>query len=142
MIHFKHQKPISNDYDSRNKVHNEFKKKQLWWKSALSFFFKLRRTHHHSHEDKNDDVHLARARAFRSSISGPVYLTESRIGSTTPYRTTRGPSSSPIAGSLTPISKGEVDIPYLSLRELTIEQQLQEHKQRMSTTALPIYLVT
>ncbi|CAL0334736.1 unnamed protein product [Lupinus luteus] len=142
MINFKHQKPISKDNDSRNKVHNKSKKKQIWWKSALSFFFKLRRTHHHYHEDKNDDVHLARARAFRSSISGPVYLIDSRIGSTTPYRTTSGPSSSPIAGSLTPLSKGEVDIPYLSLREQNKEQQLQEHKERMSTIALPIYLVT
>ncbi|KAE9598913.1 hypothetical protein Lal_00022666 [Lupinus albus] len=129
MIHFNHQNSIS-------------KKKQLWWKSIISFFFKSRRTHHHYHEDKNDDVHLARARAFRSSISGPVYLTETRIGSTTPYRTTNGPSSSPIAGSLTPLPTGELDIRYLSLRELTIEQQLQEHKQRMSTIALPIYLVT
>ncbi|KAE9591332.1 hypothetical protein Lal_00038522 [Lupinus albus] len=135
-IHFKLQKPISkdnnNNNDSRTKVQNKSKKKKRWWKSAL-FFFKWKKTH------QNDDIHQARARAFRSSISGPVYLTESRSGSTTPYRTTSHPSSGPILGSLTPLSKGQVDIPYLSLRDLTIEQQQQ---QRLSTSAMPIYLVT
>ncbi|KAK7290372.1 hypothetical protein RIF29_04751 [Crotalaria pallida] len=150
-IHFKLQKPISKDIDSRTKLHNtKSKKKQRWWKQAL-FFFKWKRPHHHHHHhhhhynhyhhhDQNDDVHQARARAFRASISGPVYLTESRSssGSTTPYRTTSRPSSGPLAGSLTPLPKGEMDIPYLSLRELTMEQQ----QQRLSTSAMPIYLVT
>lgn len=148
-IHFKLQKPISKD-DSRGKIHKS--KKKRWWKNAL-LFFKWRWTphHHNNHRDRHrannnddgDDVHQARARAFRASISGPVYLTESRSGSTTPYRTTSRPSSGPLAGTLTPAMKGAVDLPYLSLRELTMEQlQLQEQQQRMSTSAMPIYLVT
>lgn len=148
-IHFKLQKPISKDNDSSRtkKLHNKTsnKKKQRWWKNAL-FFFKWRWSHHHHHHHHvhDDDVHQARARAFRASISGPVYLTESRSGSTTPYRTTSRPSSGPLGGTLTPLAKGEVvDIPYLSLRDLTMEQQqLQQQQQRMSTSAMPIYLVT
>ncbi|MCI11352.1 hypothetical protein A2U01_0032452 [Trifolium medium] len=66
---------------------------------------------------------------------------ESRSGSTTPYRTTSRPSSGPLAGTLTPAAIGAVDIPYLSLRELTMEQQ-QMQQQRMSTSAMPIYFVT
>ncbi|CBI22969.3 unnamed protein product, partial [Vitis vinifera] len=79
--------------------------------------------------------------AFRASISGPVYITESRSGSSTPYRTSSRPSSGPLAGTLTPARRGEVEIPYLSLRELNLEQQQQQH--RISTSAaMPIYLVT
>ncbi|RDY05940.1 hypothetical protein CR513_10159 [Mucuna pruriens] len=130
-IHFKLQKPISKD-DSRSKAHKS--KKKRWWRSAL-LFFKWRWAHHRD----SDDVHQARARAFRASISGPVYWTESRSGSATPYRTTSRPSSGPLAGTLTPPAKGDVDTPYLSLRELNTEQQLQR---RMSTSAMPIYLVT
>ncbi|KAI9113796.1 hypothetical protein K1719_015047 [Acacia pycnantha] len=129
-IHFKLQKPISKD-DS-GKIHKP--KRKRWWKSAL-LFFKWRRNHHsvraHHDRDADVDVHRARARAFRDSMSGPVYLTESRSGSTTPYRTTSRPSSGPLA-------KGELDIPYLSLRQLTMEQQ----QQRMSTSVVPLYLVT
>ncbi|KAB1213953.1 hypothetical protein CJ030_MR5G017216 [Morella rubra] len=135
-IHFKLQKPISKD-DSR-KIHKANKKKR-WWRSAL-LFFKWKWIPHHGPASCNDpeDVHQARARAFRASISGPVYITESRSGSTTPYRTTTSrPSSGPLAGTLTPARKDELDIPYLSLRELNMEQ-----KQRISTSAMPIYLVT
>ncbi|KAF7834526.1 uncharacterized protein G2W53_009385 [Senna tora] len=140
-VHFKLQKPISKD-DSRNKVHHHHHhhKRKRWWKNAL-LFFKWRwahRTHSSTRRRTSRTDHLlhrARARAFRASISGPVYLTESRSGSATPYRSTSRPSSGPLA-------KSEVmDIPYLSLRELTMEQhQLQQ--QRMSTSATPIYLVT
>ncbi|KAH7513393.1 uncharacterized protein LOC107433124 [Ziziphus jujuba] len=132
-IHFKLQKPICKD--DLKKTHKA--KKKRWWRNAL-LFFKWKWTHHnhHGHDDR-EDVHHARARSFRASISGPVYITESRSGSSTPYRTTSLPSSGPLAGTLTPTSKGEVDIPYLSLRELNMEQQ-----HRISASAMPIYLVT
>ncbi|XP_062108712.1 uncharacterized protein LOC133819466 [Humulus lupulus] len=145
-IHFKLQKPISKD-DSKK---TQKGKKKKWWRSAL-FFFKWkwvaynphghgRSDHHYHHHHQgfdDEDVHQARARAFRASISGPVYITESRSGSTTPYRTTSRPTSGPIAGTLTSPNKDELDIPYLSLRHLNMEQH-----QRVSTSALPIYLVT
>lgn len=142
-LHFKLQKPISKD-DSKKS--GKIKRKR-WWRSAL-LFFKWRWTHSDSrlHRDDDDDdddrdVHRARARAFRASISGPVYITESRSGSSTPYRTSSRPSSGPLAGTLTPARRGEVEIPYLSLRELNLEQQQQQH--RISTSAaMPIYLVT
>ncbi|XP_023891110.1 uncharacterized protein LOC112003163 [Quercus suber] len=148
-IHFKLQKPISKD--DLKKTHKV--KKKRWWRSAF-LFFKWKWTHinhhHHSHHDHGhghdhdrEDVHQARARAFRASISGPVYITESTSGSSTPYRTSSRsrPSSGPLAGTLTPATKGEVDIPYLSLRELNMEQQ-QVQQQRFSASAMPIYLVT
>lgn len=131
-IHFKLQKPICKD--DAKKAHKS--KKKRWWRNAL-LFFKWKWTHNRLGSDDREDVHQARARAFRASISGPVYITESRSGSTTPYRTTSRPSSGPLAGTLIPASKGEVDIPYLSLRELNVEQQ-----HRISTSAMPIYLVT
>ncbi|PRQ39271.1 hypothetical protein RchiOBHm_Chr4g0423321 [Rosa chinensis] len=140
-IHFKLQKPISKDDHYSKKPH----KKKRWWKSAL-LFFKWGWTHHHHHDSAHrhnrrgdrEDVHQARAMAFRASISGPVYITESRSGSSTPYRTASRPSSGPLAGTMSPVSKGEMEIPYLSLRELNMEQQ-----QRVSTSsAMPIYLVT
>ena len=131
-IRFKLQKPIAKD-DNSSKVQNKPNKKR-WWKDLFKWKWPHRDHHHH------DEVHQAcRARqAFRASISGPVYLTESRSGPTSPYRTTGRPSSSPLAGTLTPAAKGEghVGVPYLSLRELNMEQQ-----QRMSTSALPLYLV-
>ena len=143
-LHFKLQKPISKD-DSRKS--GKIKRKR-WWRSAI-LFFKWRWAHGdtrlHRHPDGGDDddrdVHRARARAFRASISGPVYITETRSGSSTPYRTSSRPSSGPLAGTLTPARRGEVEIPYLSLRELNMEQQQQER--RISTSpAKPIYLVT
>lgn len=134
-LHFKLQKPISKD-DSRKP--NKIKKKR-WWRNAL-LFFKWKWVNHQLDGNLDHDVHQARARAFRASISGPVYITESRSGSSTPYRTTSRPSSGPLAGTLTPTRKGDVEIPYLSLRELNLEQQQQQ--QRISTSSLPIYLVT
>ncbi|XP_040997174.1 uncharacterized protein LOC121243168 [Juglans microcarpa x Juglans regia] len=136
-IHFKLQKPISKD--ESKKSHKT--KKKRWWRSALLFFkWKWIPQHHglgHG-RDGDEDVHRPRARAFRASISGPVYITESRSGSTTPYRSTSGRySSGPLAGTLTPSRKDDLHIPYLSLRELNMEQQ-----QRISTSSMPIYLVT
>ncbi|KAG4956668.1 hypothetical protein GLYMA_15G150400v4 [Glycine max] len=137
-IQFKLQKPISKD-ESRSKAHRP---KKRWWRSAL-LFFRWRWAHHpldNTNNDHHDDVHQARARAFRASISGPVYWTETRSGSTTPYRSTSRPSSGSLAGTLTPPAMDDVNTPYLSLRELNMEQ---EHLQRrMSTSAMPIYLVS
>ncbi|OAY56042.1 uncharacterized protein LOC110611837 [Manihot esculenta] len=135
-LHFKLQKPITKD-DSSRKTHNT--KKKHWWRKAF-LFFKWRWIHSHHNNDLADeeDVHEARARAFRASVSGPVYITESRSGSSTPYRTVNRPSPGTLAGNLTAARKGDLEIPYLSLRELNMEQQ----QQRMSTSALPVYLVT
>ncbi|KAA3456219.1 hypothetical protein EPI10_019157 [Gossypium australe] len=150
-LHFKLQKPISKDEQFTKKTQHKLgykKKKRYWWKNAL-FFFKWRKWGGFKSTttttsgvldldlDLEPDVHRARARAFRAaSMSGPVYITESRSGSTTPYRTSvscrRRPSSSgPLAGSLTP---------YLSLRELNMEYQ--QRVSSSSTSAMPIYLVT
>ncbi|KAF5752188.1 hypothetical protein HS088_TW01G00095 [Tripterygium wilfordii] len=147
-LHFKLQKPISKDESRR--THKS--KKKNWWRNALLFFkwkwthphpHSHRHHHHHHHRDLDldldQDVHRARAKAFRASISGPVYITESRSGSSTPYRSTSRPSSGPLAGTLTPSRNGDLEIPYLSLRELNMEQQ----QHRISTSAaMPIYLVT
>ncbi|KAB2014883.1 hypothetical protein ERO13_D09G238500v2 [Gossypium hirsutum] len=120
-LHFKLQKPISKDEQFTKKTQHKLgykkKKRYWWWKNAL-FFFKWKKMG---------------ARAFMAaSMSGPVYITESRSGSTTPYRTSvscrRRPSSS---GPLTP---------YLSLRELNMEYQ--QRVSSSSTSAMPIYLVT
>ncbi|XVE82173.1 hypothetical protein DITRI_Ditri15bG0125600 [Diplodiscus trichospermus] len=144
-LHFKLQKPISKDEQYSKKSHKA-KKKKRWWKNALLFFkWKKWTPSGSNHSDTLDldldlepDVHRARARAFRASISGPVYITESRSGSATPYRTMSRPSSGPLAGTLTPTRKEDLEIPYLSLRELNMEQ----HHHRVSTSAMPIYLVT
>ncbi|CAN1281192.1 hypothetical protein LINPERPRIM_LOCUS17653 [Linum perenne] len=126
-------KPISKD---ESKV-----KKQRWWNNALLFFnLKLKK--------KSGRGRDKEARQFRPvkamAMSGPVYITESRSGSSTPYRNTtsrRRPYSGPLAGTLTPAFKGEVDLPYVCLKELNMDQ-LQMEEQRVSTSALPIYLVT
>ncbi|KAA8527431.1 hypothetical protein F0562_034854 [Nyssa sinensis] len=129
-LHFKLQKPISKDDSKKIK-----KNKKRWWRNAL-LFFRWKRTHNErTNPDRDDGVR--RARPIMGSISGPVYITESRSGSSTPYRTASRPSSGPLAGTLTPTRKGEVEIPYISLRELNMEQQ-----HRISTSAMPIYLVT
>lgn len=136
-LHFKLQKPISKDDPTRPTLHNK-RKRRWWWKKAFPFF-KWRKWPI-STVGLNED---RRGRSFRAvtgsiSMSGPVYATESRSGSSTPYRTTiNKPSSGPIAGTLTPARKGDVAIPYLSLRELNME-----HQQRISTSSSPIYLVT
>ncbi|KAL5785175.1 hypothetical protein ACOSQ2_007567 [Xanthoceras sorbifolium] len=143
-LHFKLQKPISKDECKR--THNHKSKRKRWWRNAL-LFFKWKWIHPPNHLNHDvdgdlghDDVHLARARAFRASLSGPVYITESRSGSSTPYRSTSRPSSGPLAGTMAPTSKSDVQIPYLSLRELNMEKQ--QVQQRMSTSSMPIYLVT
>lgn len=120
-IHFKLQKPNSND-DS---------KKKKWWGKVL-FFFKWKRTHKRDYYHNHEDVHQARARALGASISGPVFINESRNGSSSPYRVT----NKSFSGLL---NKSEIDIRYLSLRELNMEQQ---EKFKVSSSAMPLYLVT
>ncbi|KAF8401432.1 hypothetical protein HHK36_012371 [Tetracentron sinense] len=137
-LHFKLQKPISGeDLKNTKKTKKKKKKKKRWWRNAL-LFWRWKWTHDEGHFD-DDDVHHARTRAFRASVSGPVYITENVSGSSTPRRKISRPMSGPLAGTLTPIRKEEVEISYLSLRELTLEQQ-QYHQ--ISTSAMPIYLVT
>ncbi|XAR48688.1 hypothetical protein NMG60_11031586 [Bertholletia excelsa] len=126
-LHFKLQKPISKD-DSRRSKNG---KKKRWWRNALLF---LRRKWA-EYNDGDGDRGIASTRGvFRGSISGPVYVTESRSGH---CRTTSRPSSGPLAGSLTPARRGEVEIPYISLRDFNVETQ-----HGISAPAMPIYLVT
>lgn len=141
-LHFKIQKPISKDDPTRSTMHhNNKRKKKWWWKKALPFF-KWRKWPISTVAAVNDEDR--RVRNFRAvtgsmSMSSPVYSIESRTGSNTPYRTTTTsrPSSGPIAGTMTPARKGHVAFPYLSLREVNMEQQ-----QRISISSSPIYLVT
>ncbi|KAE8698236.1 MATE efflux family protein 5-like [Hibiscus syriacus] len=135
-LHFKLQKPVSKDEQFSRKTNNlkaKNKRKRWWWKNAL-FLFKWKKWGGGSGGsvsgldlELEPDVHRVRARAFRASMSGPVYVTDSRSGSgpTTPCKITSRPSSGPLK------------IPFLSLRELNMEQQ-----QRASTSAMPIYLVS
>ncbi|KAJ4900766.1 Uncharacterized protein Rs2_14717 [Raphanus sativus] len=142
---FKLQKPISKDDLIRTALHNNKNKKHRWFfsKNALLFFNwrKWRRPGSHyagegDVEMELDDVHIARARNFRASsvgpgsISGPVYVTESWSGSSTPYRTIR-----PSSLTTTPAA-----IPYMSLRELNMERQ--QRSSASSSRSGPIYLVT
>ncbi|KAJ6351707.1 hypothetical protein OIU78_007582 [Salix suchowensis] len=138
-LHFKLQKPISKEESANRKIHKANNKKKKWWRNAL-LFFKWKWIHSNHKDDYLDrgDVHIARARAFGVSVSGPVYLTDSLSGSSTPYRSTSRPSSGPLAGTLIPARKDDLEIPYLSLRELNMEQQ----QRSISTSAMPIYLVT
>ncbi|KAJ4888105.1 Uncharacterized protein Rs2_27853 [Raphanus sativus] len=130
---FKLQKPISKDDLIRTALHKKDKKKHRWlWKNALLFFnWRKWRRRGGGEGDVEFDVHVARARSFRaaSSMSGPVYVTESLSGSSTPYRAIRPLSLT----TVTPV------VPYLSLRELSMERQ-----QRISASSMsgPLYLVT
>ncbi|VVA96751.1 unnamed protein product [Arabis nemorensis] len=141
-IHFKLQKPISKDDPTRTTLHSK-RKKQRWWKKAFPSFLKWRKWPISTvglNEDRRAKNFRAVTGSMSMSMSGPVYATESRSGLSTPYRTTTTTSkhsSGPIAGTLTPARKGDVAIPYLSLRELNMEQQ-----QRISISSSPIYLVT
>ncbi|KAL0457433.1 UNVERIFIED_CONTAM: hypothetical protein Slati_1082500 [Sesamum latifolium] len=97
--------------------------KKRWWRNAL-LFFKFPKWAPPGAAATRD---LGGARHRIGSISGPVYITESRSGSSTPYSR---------AGS-GPLMKGEMEIPYISLRELNMEEN-----RRVSGAATPIYLVT
>ncbi|GAB4851310.1 hypothetical protein Ancab_030605 [Ancistrocladus abbreviatus] len=134
-FHFKLQKPISKD-DSKKK--KKKKRYSFWWKNAL-LFFKSKWAHHYHH----DNQPTTKSRPIRAgSISGPIYVTESISsgccsGSSTPYRTTSLPSSGPLAGTMTPTRKGDIEVPYFSLRDLNMDQP-----HRISASSMPIYLVT
>ncbi|XP_043722061.1 uncharacterized protein LOC122669375 [Telopea speciosissima] len=132
-LHFKLQKPISKE-DSKKKN----KKKKKWWRNALLFWkWKWAQGERHNGEESGFNN---KSRACRATISGQVYITESRSGSSTPCRTSNRPASGPLAGTLTPTRKAELaEIPYLSLRDLNMEPQ-QYH--RVSASAMPIYLVS
>ncbi|XP_055815213.1 uncharacterized protein LOC129884981 [Solanum dulcamara] len=138
-LHFKLQKPISKDESSKKIKKNSSRKR--WWRNALLFF---KRTKSNSDKisgadgylDDDGEVHHRRPN-LRGSISGPVYITESRSGSSTPYRTTSRPSSGPLAGTLTPHRKGDLEIPYINLREFNMD-----HHRISTASAMPIYLVT
>ncbi|XP_075504254.1 uncharacterized protein LOC142541662 [Primulina tabacum] len=119
-LHFKLQKPISKD-DSSKKFKKNAKKR--WWRNAL-LFFKFDKW---AAPPQSTGSRHARI----GSISGPVYITESMSGSSTPYRTATRASPGELM-------KGEVEIPYISLGELNMDRQ----HHRISTTAMPIYLVT
>ncbi|KAK6161084.1 hypothetical protein DH2020_004465 [Rehmannia glutinosa] len=120
-LHFRLQKPISKD-DSSKKIK---KNKKRWWRNAL-LFFKFPKWA----PPGGATTELGGRHHRIGSISGPVYITESRSGSSTPYRTASRPGSGPLM-------KGEMEIPYISLRELNMDQN-----HRISATATPIYLVT
>ncbi|KAL5701336.1 hypothetical protein ACHQM5_026682 [Ranunculus cassubicifolius] len=127
-LHFKLQKPISKE---ENK-----KRKKKWWKNALLFWRKKWDHQSSSHggeeaENENGYNNIGKTK-YRGYVSGPVYITESRSGSVTPCRVSSRTISGPITGTF-----GDVDIPYVSLRELNMEPQ-----HRISTSAMPIYLVT
>ncbi|XP_010269592.1 PREDICTED: uncharacterized protein LOC104606200 [Nelumbo nucifera] len=132
-LHFKLQKPISKEESNKSNK----KKKKKWWKNAL-LFWRWKWFDDAGLDDGEDGVY-PRSRVCRGAVSGPVYITENRSGWSTPSRTSCRPASGPLAGTLTPTRNGEVEIPYLSLRELNIEQQ-QYH--RIPISPMPIYLVT
>ncbi|KAF8017478.1 hypothetical protein BT93_H2603 [Corymbia citriodora subsp. variegata] len=142
-VHFKLQKPISKDDHHHHKSKrpssssslHKFKNKTRWWRNALLFF---KRWAHHQQRDRIEEPHRAGSRPpFRGSVSGPVYLAESRSSTPgTPYRTVSRPSSGPLAGTLTPTRKGDVEVPYVSLRDLNMEPRTS------TSSAIPIYLVT
>ncbi|KAG8369907.1 hypothetical protein BUALT_Bualt14G0062200 [Buddleja alternifolia] len=125
-LHFRLQKPISKD-DSSKKIK---KNKKRWWRNAL-LFFKFDKWAPPGGRRGGGAAELGGRHNRIGSISCPVYITESRSGSSTPYRTT---SSRPGSG---PLVKGGVGIPYISLRELNMDQH-----HRISASSTPIYLVT
>ncbi|RZC94042.1 hypothetical protein C5167_016737 [Papaver somniferum] len=139
-LHFKLQKPISKE-ESKKK-----KQKSKWWKNALLFCKKKwvyqndKVVDHHFGTDKNNYMKSNQGSSsnYRGTISGPIYITESRSGSSTPCRSTSGPlSSSSAAWTLIPATKNEV--PYLNLREMNLDQH---HRISTTTNPMPIYLVT
>ncbi|XP_057547768.1 uncharacterized protein LOC130826205 [Amaranthus tricolor] len=124
-LHFKLQKPISKD-DAKKK------RRQWWWKNAV-LFFKTKWAAQHTRASSIEYHH----QPYRGSISGPIYFTDSLSGSASPCRTTSRPTSGPLAGTLTPTRKGDLEIPYMSLKDLNMDAP-----HVMSPAPMPIYLVT
>ncbi|PWA64967.1 hypothetical protein CTI12_AA340010 [Artemisia annua] len=128
--HFKLQKPISKDETSKKIKKN---RKQRWWKNALHFF-KRKRTSSSSSSDKDyNNVVQCMYGGQHCTVSGPVYLADSRSGSgsATPYHRTS--ASRPSSGLLA----GTFNIPYISLADINMEQA-----RKISSSPVPIYLVT
>ncbi|KAJ8441693.1 hypothetical protein Cgig2_019080 [Carnegiea gigantea] len=143
-LHFRLQKPISKD-DTRK---GSKKKRHWWWKNAL-FFFKSKWAspcnkasalyyYHHQNISIGGGGGGGGGGGSCRSPSGPIYVTESLSGCSTPYRTTSRPLSSPLAGTLTPSRKGDLKMPYFSLKDLSMDQP---HGVSISSP-MPIYLVT
>ncbi|WOG83406.1 hypothetical protein DCAR_0102581 [Daucus carota subsp. sativus] len=135
-LHLKLQKPtISHDLDSSKiikKNKHSTKNNKRWWKHALHFFRgKWTPQVHHSSSSQNGGG----VQCIGFSAPPPVYTTESRSGSTTPYRTTSRPASCPRS----PAMRDEMDsLPYISLRDINVEQ----HHRVSASSPMPIYLVT
>ncbi|KVH95127.1 uncharacterized protein LOC112528746 [Cynara cardunculus var. scolymus] len=125
-LHFKLQKPNSKD-DTSKKIKKT--RKRWWWKNAL-LFFKRKRTPSDD-DDYPPSYNCVYGGAGVRALSGPVYLAESRSGSSTPYHrtSTSRPSSGPLAGTF--------NIPYISLTELNMDPT-----RKISASPMPIYLVT
>ncbi|XXG79199.1 hypothetical protein AAC387_Pa09g0321 [Persea americana] len=118
-LHSKQQKPISKE-GSKNK-----NKKKRWWRNAL-LFWKWKSS---EDEQQPHDLH------HQGVEHRHMYRVEP--GSETPSRSGRS-SPKPVAGSLTPRRKGEVETRYLSLRELNLKPQ----ERWISNSSMPIYMVT
>ncbi|GMH18771.1 hypothetical protein Nepgr_020612 [Nepenthes gracilis] len=132
---FKLQKPTSKDDHS--------KKRRRWWKEAY-LFVKSKWSHHYRHRrnasEHRDQYHSTTAKSgqtFTGSISGPIYITDSFSGCSSPFGTTNRPTSGPLAGSMTPTRKGDAEMPYFSLRNPNMDQP-----HRIPASPLPIYVVT
>ncbi|GAA0173918.1 hypothetical protein LIER_41622 [Lithospermum erythrorhizon] len=135
ILHYKLPKQFSRD-DSSKKIK---KNKKRWWKNAMHF---IKGKCAPLLDDKhcNNYTHCSLGH-LGGSISPPIYMIESRAWSTTPYGTTRRPSVAPLAGTITASRKGDVEVPYISLREINKDQHC--NYQRMSNkSVVPIYFVT
>ncbi|KAL8157985.1 hypothetical protein AgCh_002622 [Apium graveolens] len=137
-LHFKLQKPtISHELDhsktiKKNKHNHKNLIRKRWWKNALNFL-KRKWTRRNSQDHRQQGgVHVHPIGSYQQ----PVYITESRSGSSTPYRTT----SRPVSGSLSPAMSCEMEnLPYISLRDVSNELQ---HRTTAASPTMPIYLVT
>ncbi|XP_074347221.1 uncharacterized protein LOC141686058 [Apium graveolens] len=74
-----------------------------------------------------------------SRAAPPVYITESRSGSTTPYRTAQ--QADTLVHVPRPMKVEMDNLPYISLRDINMDYQLQHHRISASSP-MPIYLVT
>ncbi|MCL7023638.1 hypothetical protein MKW94_022336 [Papaver nudicaule] len=136
-LHFKLQKPISKEESSKKKK----KQKTKWWKNAL-LFCKKKWVYQNEVAD-NYYMKNNQASSYRGAMSGPIYITESRSGSSTPCRSTSGPLSS-ASGAWTLMSTATAksgEGSYLNLRDMNLDDD-QHHRISTTTNPMPIYLVT
>ncbi|WOH07296.1 hypothetical protein DCAR_0726726 [Daucus carota subsp. sativus] len=115
------------------KKHSSSSRSKRWLKNAFRFI-RAKITHWPVHQT-NQELHDLGSRVYqvRAALSGPLYTTESRSKSATPYRTSRSRSASGLN-----FTTKDKTIPYINLRELNMDQ----HPRRSNTASLPIYLVT